>query len=83
MAPTLRHGENILVDQRDAAAKLRDGVYVLRLDDVLMVKRIALGPRRGEFSIQSDNSLYPSWTDIDPDLVTIVGRVLWVGHMVR
>ena len=83
MAPTLHHGDDILVDHSDASAKLRDGVYVLRLDDVLMVKRIALGPRRGMFSILSDNSLYPSWQEIDPALVTIVGRVLWVGHMLR
>ena len=83
MAPTLRHGDDIIIDHSDAMTKLRDGVYVLRLDDVLMVRRISLGPRRGSFSVLSDNRLHPSWTNIDPELVTIVGRVLWVGHTLR
>ena len=83
MAPTLRHGDEIIVDHSDDVAKMRDGVYVLRLDDVLMVKRIAMGPRKGGFSILSDNNLYPSWTDVDPTLVTIVGRAVWVGRPLR
>ncbi len=82
MAPTLGHGDDIMVDHLDGADRLRDGIYVLRLDGVLMVKRIAMGPRRGRFSVLSDNSHYPDWPDIDPDLVTIVGRVLWVGRRV-
>lgn len=80
MAPTLNDGDEIMVDHDDAAARLRDGVYVLRLDGVLMVKRIALGPRRGLFSVLSDNGHYPDWIDIDPSLVAIVGRVVWTGR---
>ena len=83
MAPTLNHGDDILVDHSDNISKLRDGIYVLRLDDVLMVKRIALGPRKGTFSILSDNSFYPSWTDVDPALITVVGKVVWVGRSLR
>jgi phage repressor protein C with HTH and peptisase S24 domain len=83
MAPTLKHGDEIMIDHRDNLAKLRDGIYVLRLDDVLLVKRIALGPRKGSFSILSDNSYYPSWTDVDPALVTVVGKVVWVGRSLR
>lgn len=80
MAPTLNDGDDIMVDHDDDAARLRDGVYVLRLDGVLMVKRIAMGPRRGWFSVVSDNPRYPDWTDIDPALVEIVGRVVWSGR---
>ncbi|WP_313808245.1 S24 family peptidase [Sphingobium sp.] len=80
MAPTLNDGDEIMVDHEDDAARLRDGVYVLRLDGVLMVKRIALGPRRGLFSVISDNVHYPDWIDIDPALVVIVGRVVWTGR---
>ncbi|EQB15512.1 peptidase S24 [Sphingobium quisquiliarum P25] len=80
MAPTLNDGDEIMVDHEDGADRLRDGVYVLRLDGVLMVKRIALGPRRGLFSVLSDNALYPGWIDIDPALVAIVGRVVWTGR---
>lgn len=80
MAPTLSDGDDIMVDHDDGADRLRDGVYVLRLDGVLMVKRLATGPRRGHFSVISDNPHYPDWTDIDPMLVDIVGRVVWAGR---
>lgn len=80
MAPTLSDGDDIMVDHDDDADRLRDGVYVLRLDGVLMVKRVALGPRRGRFSVLSDNPHYPDWADIDPVLVDIVGRVVWTGR---
>lgn len=79
MAPTLSDGDEIIVDHGDGASKLRDGVYVLRLDGVLMVKRLVLGPRRGRFSILSDNPHYPNWTDIDPELIVVIGRVRWVA----
>ncbi|KKW92367.1 S24 family peptidase [Sphingobium chungbukense] len=80
MAPTLSDGDEIMVDHDDDAIRLRDGVYVLRLDGVLMVKRVAMGPRRGLFSVLSDNPHYPDWIDIDPALVMIVGRVVWTGR---
>lgn len=80
MAPTLRNGDEIMVDHADAADRLRDGLYVLRLDSVLMVKRVTLGPLRGHFSLLSDNPQYPDWMDVDPALVAIVGRVVWAGR---
>ncbi len=80
MAPTLSDGDDIMVDHDDGADRLRDGVYVLRLDGVLMVKRIAMGPMRGHFSVVSDNPHYPDWSDIDPALVEIIGRVVWTGR---
>ncbi|BAV64735.1 S24 family peptidase [Sphingobium cloacae] len=80
MAPTLSDGDEIMVDHDDGAERLRDGVYVLRLDGVLMVKRVALGMRRNAISVLSDNAHYPGWIDIDPALVDIVGRVVWTGR---
>ena len=80
MAPTLNDGDDIMVDHEDDADRLRDGVYVLRLDGVLMVKRVAMGPLRGRFSVLSDNPHYPDWADIDPAMVAIVGRVVWTGR---
>jgi phage repressor protein C with HTH and peptisase S24 domain len=66
MSPTLNHGDYIIVDHSENMAMLRDGIYVVRLDDVLLVKRVALGPQPGAFSLLSDNKLYPSWADVDP-----------------
>jgi phage repressor protein C with HTH and peptisase S24 domain len=80
MLPTLSDGDEILVDGSDSAARLRDGVYVLRLDGALMVKRLALNPAARQVTIRSDNPAYPSWSDCSPADLDIIGRVLWVGR---
>ena len=83
MASTLNDGDEILVDGSDAAARLRDGIYVLRIDDTLVVKRIALHPAERRLSISSDNPAYPGWPDCALGDVDIVGRVIWVGRTLR
>jgi len=83
MAPTLNDGDDILVDGGDAAARLRDGIYVLRMDDVLMVKRVARAPGAGRISVVSDNPQYPSYPDLSMGAVRLVGRVVWTGRRVR
>jgi phage repressor protein C with HTH and peptisase S24 domain len=94
MAPVLRDGDDIMVDSSDGAARLRDGIYVLRFDDGLMVKRVGLSPMsaaraataepaarsRWSLTISSDNPHYPTWHDVMPDQVDIVGRVVWTGR---
>lgn len=82
MAPTLSDGDDIMVDSSDGVERLRDGIYVLRLDNVLMVKRVALTMRRDRLSIRSDNPVYPDWEDIDPSGVAILGRVIWAGRRI-
>lgn len=83
MAPTLNDGDDILVDGGDAAARLRDGIYVLRMDDVLMVKRVSRAPGPGRISVISDNPQYRSWDDLPMTAVRLVGRVVWTGRRVR
>ncbi len=83
MAPTLNDGDDIMVDGGDAAARLRDGIYVLRMDDVLMVKRVARAPGQGRVSVISDNRQYRSWDDLPMSAVQLVGRVVWTGRRVR
>lgn len=80
MSPTLADGDDILVDRGDTMDRLRDGIYVLRIDDALMVKRIALNPIARALTIKSDNPSYPEWTDCDPLSVNIIGRVVWIGR---
>jgi phage repressor protein C with HTH and peptisase S24 domain len=80
MAPTLADGDEIMVDRADDATRLRDGIYVLRIDDALVVKRVALSPTGRTISIRSDNPAYPSWPDCDPANLAIVGRVVWFGR---
>lgn len=80
MTPTLADGDDILVDRADASARLRDGIYVLRIDDALMVKRLAMNPVARSLTIKSDNPTYPEWSHCDPAAINIIGRVIWVGR---
>jgi hypothetical protein len=82
MMPTLADGDEILVDRADGSGRLRDGIYVLRLDETLVVKRLALNPAARAASIRSDNPAYPAWPDCDLARLDVVGRVVWVGRRV-
>lgn len=79
MAPTLNNGDDIMVDSSAATSMLRDGIHVIRMDDVLMVKRLAKGPA-GRLSVLSDNPAYPDWPDVGGAAVAIIGRVVWAGR---
>lgn len=80
MAPTLSDGDEILIDSGDSAERLRDGIYVLRIDGALVVKRVSVSPAGRRLSISSDNEAYPGWPDCDPQAVDVVGRAVWFGR---
>jgi len=82
MTPTLNAGDDILVDMGDAAERLRDGIYVLRIDDAVVVKRLALNPTARRVTVQSDNPAYPDWPDCSLDDIKIIGRVIWSGRRI-
>ena len=82
MAPTLTSGDDILVDLGDREERLRDGIYVLRIDDALVVKRIALHPAGRRVTVQSDNPAYPDWPDCGLDDIKPIGRVIWSGRRI-
>ena len=82
MAPTLNAGDDILVDMGDCNERLRDGIYVLRAEDALVVKRIALHPVGRRVTVQSDNPAYPDWPDCGLDQITCIGRVIWAGRKI-
>ena len=75
MAPTILDGDEILVDGSDRVVSDRGGIFVIRRDGVLMVKRLARD-RRG-IRVTSDNPDYPP---LPPDPVDIVGRVIQLSR---
>ncbi|EZP50045.1 S24 family peptidase [Sphingomonas sp. RIT328] len=83
MTPTLVDGDDILVDRSPAACKVRDGIFVFRWDDTLMVKRLAPAPTSRTCTISSDNPAYPTWPNCAVDDIDLVGRVVWVGRRLR
>jgi hypothetical protein len=76
MLPTLADGDEILVDGHDAADALREGIYVLRVDGALLVKRLV--PEARGLAVRSDN---PDAGPVDlAGGVDVIGRVLWAGR---
>ena len=73
MEATLRDGDEILVDR--TPGPLRDGVHVVRVDDMLLVKRIDAA-RAGAIRLLSDNPAYDP-IEVAPAALSIVGRVVW------
>lgn len=83
MSPTLIDGDDILVDRADAAEAIRDGIYVLRVEESLIVKRLVINPAQRSFTVRSDNPSHPDWSDVDPGGIEIVGRVIWTGRRIK
>ena len=82
MAPTLNDGDDILVDRAGRDEALRDGIYVLRVEDSLLVKRLAIHPLGRRITVQSDNPAYPDWPDCEPGDIHCIGRVIWAGRKI-
>lgn len=82
MAPTLSAGDDILVDLADGPERLRDGIYVLKVDGTLLVKRLAIHPVGRRVTVQSDNPAYGDLPDCGLDEIECVGRVIWTGRKI-
>ncbi|GIX10337.1 S24 family peptidase [Elioraea sp.] len=82
MEPTLRHGDTVLIDRTQTNVVGREGIYVIRVDDCLQVKRVAANPVERRLTLGSDNAAYPSFRDIRPEDVDVIGRVIWLGRQV-
>lgn len=79
MYPTLAHGDHVLIDRQQTDLS-QDGIYVLRVDDALQIKRILIHPGTRQIKIKSDNPLFDHWNDCAPDSLKILGKAVWVGR---
>ncbi|CAK0756581.1 hypothetical protein CCP2SC5_2230003 [Azospirillaceae bacterium] len=79
MWDTLHDGDHVLVDRTQTNLR-REGLYIILIDDELMIKRVSMHPTTKLVSIRSDNPVYPSFNDIDPRMLCVVGRVVWLGR---
>ena len=79
MEPTINDGDLLLVDTRTIDA-ITEGVYVLRMDDALLAKRLQYA-LDGGLIVRSDNKIYQE-LKADKDQIQfldIIGRVVWTG----
>lgn len=77
MEPTIRAGELMLFDRSEHGCRLRDGIFIVRLEGALVVKR--LQPLPGQVvEVKSDNPAYTPYTlRLDPGTdFAILGRVV-------
>jgi phage repressor protein C with HTH and peptisase S24 domain len=77
MAPTIRDQDLILADLAEPRFK-QDGIYLLRHESGLAVKRIQRQPN-GKLLVRSDN---PKYEPIVAATVGVIGRVIWIGARV-
>jgi phage repressor protein C with HTH and peptisase S24 domain len=77
MAPTVKDSDLILADLAEPRFK-QDGIYLLRHDSGLAVKRIQRRPD-GKLLVRSDN---PKYEAMVVATASIIGRVIWIGGRV-
>lgn len=82
MEGVLNHGDNILVNHADTNP--RDGLYVLRINNDLIVKRVQALP--GRLLVKSANPEYEPFEinlNHEQQDVAIIGRVEWFGRTIN
>lgn len=81
MEPLIHDGDALFVDMADRRLSLRPGVFVLRLDGALLVKRVS---RIGlEVQVTSDNPATPIIAPVRADRVAVIGRVVRLARSLR
>lgn len=85
MVPELRDGDQVMIDRNQR--QLKDGLFVVSVDDRLFLKRVrVLG--RNRIELVSANPAYPAFEivvpdeqdDVAQDGAIIVGKVVWSGR---
>ena len=61
MEPTLSDKDRLLVDTRELQHPVSNGVYVIRIDDAVYVKRLKWNIAKGVYLIVSDNQDYEAF----------------------
>lgn len=77
MMPTVAHDDIVMVDTTKKNTSF-DGIFVVRVDDLLKVKRVQVDQKSAIVTLRSDNPLYPDETRPALD-VEVIGRVVWMG----
>lgn len=79
MEPTLANADQVLID-RTVTKVGRDGIYILALDDDLLVKRCQVDLQTRHIIVKSDNPEYQTMIVTDAEKIRVVGRVVWIGR---
>jgi phage repressor protein C with HTH and peptisase S24 domain len=81
MEPLIHDGDALFVDMADRRLSSRPGIFVIRLDDALLVKRVS---RIGlEVQVASDNPATLLIAPVRADRVAVIGRVVRLARSLR
>ena len=78
LSPSLRDGDEVLIQRYLANENLRDGPFVIRDDADLHVRRIAVEPSRNRIAVLTHNPAYPNWDGLPRN-----GARSWAGFAQR
>nr|WP_286174234.1 S24 family peptidase [Rhodobacter sp. NTK016B] len=78
MEPTLEDGDLVMADKQKRDPRY-GGVYVIREDNALLVKRLAPVSQQGAVRVISDNREIYAAVERKADEIDVIGRVVWRG----
>ncbi|MCG2836505.1 peptidase [Photobacterium sp. WH77] len=80
MLPTMNDGDRILVDTRELTEPVKDGIYVIRIDEMVYVKRLKWNILNQSYRVVSDNPSYEDFEMAGEDLkrLKVIGRAAMV-----
>lgn len=82
MEPLIKEGDTILVDESEAGKTMRDGsIFVVGLDDALMVKRLAKIPNGWRLCSENRERQNVDVLGDDFEKFRVYGRVRWFGRV--
>ncbi len=85
MEPSLYDGDIIIVKRPNYPPRMLEGVFVIRIDEQIFVKRIQFNKFASRLRIDSDNTFYDSYVIQGEDLnaVEIIGEAVFVMGRVK
>lgn len=79
MSPTLHEGDQCLVNTADRNI-FAPGLYCIQMGQTAQPRRLAVNPVNGRVNILCDNHAYDDYADVEPNVIRVVGRIIWVGR---
>jgi len=82
MAPELKEKDVVLINKNIKEVSLGGGIYAIKWEGNILVKRLQVNPQTGTVLIKSDN---PSYETLETNLddIEIEGKIIWFGREMR
>lgn len=81
MWDTLHDGDLVMLD-RSVDRIVKQGIYIIRFEGELLVKRCQRNFETGTVIVESDNKDYKTFEVGNPDVIDVLGRVVQLGRFI-